>query len=152
MQIPTIRLIFNARLLTGLIAVFFSITSHAQITLSENQVLFDKNSGNYSLNSNQGEFFRFTPSMADVSKADSLTEDYLLKESPSEAGIGKYYRQYIGVIRGGLEVVIVYLYCRKPEGFLEQVYLVRGGGRCYSTAIVNPKGDKVISLLFNAPK
>ncbi len=146
--------VISKRWIGGFVAICFSISAEAQFMLSETQVVFDKTSGAYVLNTAEGEFYKFTPSISDIEHTDSLIQAYLVHEYSSDSTIQykTYYRQYIGILKNGLEVIVVYSYCRKPKGFSEQPDLVKGGGRCYSIAQVNPKGGKLLSFHFNAPK
>ncbi|MCQ4035645.1 hypothetical protein [Kaistella montana] len=120
----------------------------AQNRISERQYVFNKESEVYidydSLNSS----LRFTPTVDDLKRADSIFKSDLSPKIEYES----YYRNYVGLKIRGDKMIFVNLNCKMNENFEKNLFQPKGGGRCYFRGLINIDKNITEKFTINAPK
>jgi len=142
------------KLCTALILIFltFAVNAAGQITYGEKRVVFTEEKRINLTTQRDTSYERFTPTLADIDSADAFFQKHLISRNKNTAlKIQDYYRQYVGLKTKDKKCVFINAACKKPDDFLENTFLVFGGGDCYLQGDVDINNKKVFNFYSNAP-
>ena len=130
--------------------VYGQLTDH-QFILSKNvQVSHSEIDNGYT---------RFTPTIKDIQRADSVSKDYIKAHrdkypwTKEIINYDQHYRQYVGYLNlNHQKTIFVNGFCRPETKADESLVDVRGGGSCFFNIKVDLSSKKAFNLNVNAPR
>src|SRR5258708_20752515 len=78
-----------------------------------------------------GQVDYWTPTRADIVKAEALAAKYIHDSKQIKENVAKYKRQYVGIVENGRKAVFIHFFCRVPDEWTREEIGVEDGGTCY---------------------
>lgn len=98
----------------------------------------------------------WTPSANDIYKLEEGMAEYLNQNSrnftsqpPAWERLDEYQRQYIGIERGGKQIIYGNFFCEEDDNWRKEFVMVIDGGDCYFQVEYDVESGKFIYLAVN---
>lgn len=99
----------------------------------------------------------WTPTGADVAALEAALPDFLRTaqdshlhpDPPIWERAPDYYRQYLGMVENGEQVIYANFFCSEHDNWQEQIVFVLDGGDCYFQVKYNPHSGEFYDLMVN---